>query len=142
MFVTSISFRGTFESFWDRTEVSEQSWCKVLTYELVNPTFEISLFKLCIKTNVVSRIYMVYTWNEDHSNSKGVHKQMQHVHKEMQFLESILKMHGIHCPHVVHGSVLYLNGSLLYTNKRSFWILYYRCMRFIVPMSYMGLCYI
>ena len=39
----SISFRVTFKSFWDLTEVSEQSWYKVLTYELVNPTFKISL---------------------------------------------------------------------------------------------------
>ena len=38
-----ISFRGIFTSFWDLTEVSEQSWYKVLTYELVNPTFKISL---------------------------------------------------------------------------------------------------
>ena len=44
MFVTSINFRGTFESFWDLTEVSEQSWYKVLTYELVNPTFKLSLY--------------------------------------------------------------------------------------------------
>jgi len=45
MFVTSISIRRTFKSFWDLTEVSEQSWYKleVLTYELVNPTFKISL---------------------------------------------------------------------------------------------------
>jgi len=28
---------------WDLTEVSEQSWYKVLTYELVNPTLKISL---------------------------------------------------------------------------------------------------
>jgi len=43
MFVTPISFRGTFKSFCDLTEVSEQSWYKVLTYELVHPTFKISL---------------------------------------------------------------------------------------------------
>jgi len=42
-FVTSISIRGTFKSFWDLTEVSEQSRHKVLTYELVNPTLKISL---------------------------------------------------------------------------------------------------
>jgi len=47
MFVTSISIRGTFKSFWDLTEVSEQSWYKVLTYELVNPTFKISLLQIC-----------------------------------------------------------------------------------------------
>ena len=34
---------GPFKSFWDLTEVSEQSWYKVLTYEIVNPTFKISL---------------------------------------------------------------------------------------------------
>jgi len=45
MFVTSISFRGTFKSFCDLTEVDEQSWYKVLTYELVNPTFKISPLK-------------------------------------------------------------------------------------------------
>jgi len=33
------SFRG----FWDLTEVCEQSWYKVLTYALVNPTFKTSL---------------------------------------------------------------------------------------------------
>ena len=43
MFVTSISFRGTLESFWDLTEVRAQSWYKVRSYELVNPTFKISL---------------------------------------------------------------------------------------------------
>ena len=43
MFVTSISFGGTSKSFWDLTEVSEQSWYKVLTCELVNQTFKISL---------------------------------------------------------------------------------------------------
>jgi len=45
MFVASTRFRGTFKSFWDLTdsEVSEQSWYIVLTYELVNPTFKISL---------------------------------------------------------------------------------------------------
>jgi len=41
MFVTSI--RWTFKSFWDLTQVSEQSWYKMLTYEFVNPTFKISL---------------------------------------------------------------------------------------------------
>jgi len=44
MFVTLMSFRGTFKSFWDLTEVSAQSWYKVCTYHLVNPTFKISLF--------------------------------------------------------------------------------------------------
>jgi len=44
MFVTLISFGGTFKSFWDLIEVSEQSWYKVFTYESVNPTFKISLF--------------------------------------------------------------------------------------------------
>jgi len=44
MFVKSINFRGTFESFWDLTEVSAQSWYKVRTYHLVNPTFKISLY--------------------------------------------------------------------------------------------------
>ena len=43
MFVTWISFRGTFQSFWDLSEVSAQSWYKVRTYDLVNPTFKISL---------------------------------------------------------------------------------------------------
>jgi len=43
MFVTWISFRGTFQSFWDLTEVSAQSWYKVRTYDLVHPTFKISL---------------------------------------------------------------------------------------------------
>ena len=47
MFVTSISIRGTFKSFWDLTEVSEQSWYKVLTYELVNPTLKVSLLQIC-----------------------------------------------------------------------------------------------
>jgi len=46
MFVTSISFRGTFKSFWYLAEVSEQSWYKVLTYELVKPTFKISLLRV------------------------------------------------------------------------------------------------
>jgi len=41
MFVTSISFRGTLKSFWYLTEVSEQSWYKVLTYE-----FSVALFLL------------------------------------------------------------------------------------------------
>ena len=49
MFVTLISFRGTFKSFWDLTEVSAQSWYTVRTYHLVNPTFKISLLKI---TNV------------------------------------------------------------------------------------------
>ena len=40
MFVTSISFRGTFKSFWDLTEVSDQCWYKVLTYELAKPYFQ------------------------------------------------------------------------------------------------------
>jgi len=44
MFVTWISFRGTFQSFWDLTEVNVQSWYKVCTYDLVNPFFEICLF--------------------------------------------------------------------------------------------------
>jgi len=39
MFVTWIIFRGTFKSFWDLTEVSAQSWYKMRTYHLVNPTF-------------------------------------------------------------------------------------------------------
>jgi len=43
MFVTSISSRGTFKSLWDLTEVSAQSRYKVRSYELVNPTFKISL---------------------------------------------------------------------------------------------------
>jgi len=47
MFVTWISFCWTFKSFWDLTEVSEQSWYKVLTDELVNPTFKISLLRVC-----------------------------------------------------------------------------------------------
>ena len=47
MFVTSISFRGAVKSFWDLTEVSEQSWYKVLTYELVNPTVKTSLL-MCV----------------------------------------------------------------------------------------------
>ena len=46
MFVKWISFGGTFKSFWHFTEVSEQSWYKVLTYELVNPTFKISLLRV------------------------------------------------------------------------------------------------
>ena len=45
MFV--ISFHGTFKSFWYLNEVREQSWHKVLTYELVNPTFKISLLRVC-----------------------------------------------------------------------------------------------
>ena len=40
-----MSFRGTFKSFWDLTEVSAQSWYKVRTYTLVNPTFKISLLQ-------------------------------------------------------------------------------------------------
>ena len=44
MFVALISFRGTFNSFWGPFEVSEQSLYKVLTYEIVNPTFKINLF--------------------------------------------------------------------------------------------------
>jgi len=43
MFVTWISFRGTFQSFWDLTEVSAQSWYKVRNCDLLNHTFEISL---------------------------------------------------------------------------------------------------
>ena len=49
MFVTTIHFRGTYKSLWDLTEVSEQSWYEVLTYELVIPTFKISLLKLLIE---------------------------------------------------------------------------------------------
>ena len=45
MFVTKINFRGTFKSFWNLTEVSAQSWYKVHTYNLVNPTLKISLSK-------------------------------------------------------------------------------------------------
>jgi len=50
--VASINFRGTYTSFWDLTEVSKQSWYKVLTDELVNPTFKISLYvhTLCEET--------------------------------------------------------------------------------------------
>ena len=44
MFVTSTSFRGTFKSFWDLTEASEQSWYKVLTYELVHRLSKSNLF--------------------------------------------------------------------------------------------------
>jgi len=43
MFVRLIKFRGTFQSFWDLTEVSAQSWYKVRTYHLVHSTFKISL---------------------------------------------------------------------------------------------------
>jgi len=43
MFVTRISFRGTLQSFCDLTEVSAQSWYKVRTYDIVNPTFKISI---------------------------------------------------------------------------------------------------
>jgi len=43
MFVASISFRGTSGSFWDLTEVSAQSWYRVRSYHLVNPTVKISL---------------------------------------------------------------------------------------------------
>ena len=43
--MTSISFRGTFKSFWDLTEVGEQSWYKVLSHKIVYPTFKISLLK-------------------------------------------------------------------------------------------------
>jgi len=45
MFVTLISFRGNFKSFWDLTEVSAQSWYKVHINNLVDPTFKISLLK-------------------------------------------------------------------------------------------------
>ena len=45
MFVTWISFRGTFQSFLDLTEVSAQSWYKVRTNDSVNPTFKISLLQ-------------------------------------------------------------------------------------------------
>ena len=41
----TLSFRGTFKSFWDLTEVSVQSWYNVRSYELVNPTFKISLYR-------------------------------------------------------------------------------------------------
>jgi len=47
-FVTWISFRGTFQSFWDLIEVSAQSLYKVRT-DLVTPTFKISLLGV-IKT--------------------------------------------------------------------------------------------
>jgi len=52
MFVTSISIRGTFKSFWDLTEVSKQSWYKVLTYKLVNPTFK-------IRSNQMNCLFMI-----------------------------------------------------------------------------------
>jgi len=45
IFVELISFRATFKSFWDLTEVSAPSEYKVLTYYLVDPTFKISLLK-------------------------------------------------------------------------------------------------
>jgi len=48
MFVTLISFRGTFKSFWDLSEVSEQSWYKVLTDELVNPKISLSSVLPCV----------------------------------------------------------------------------------------------
>jgi len=44
MFVTWISFGGNVQSFWDLTEVFSQSWYKVRTCDLINPTFKISLF--------------------------------------------------------------------------------------------------
>ena len=46
MFVTLKSFRGTFKSFWDFTEVRAQSWYNVRTYHLVKPTFKISLLQI------------------------------------------------------------------------------------------------
>ena len=49
MFVMWINFRWTFQSFWDLTEVSAQSWYKVRTYDLINPTFKISLGRLSKK---------------------------------------------------------------------------------------------
>ena len=49
MFVTWISFRGTFQSFLDLTDVSAQSWYKVRTDDLVNPTFKISLLYVPIR---------------------------------------------------------------------------------------------
>jgi len=53
MFVTWISFRGTFQSFWDFTEVSAQSRYKLRTDDLDNPTFEIRLL-------LVSWIYVIH----------------------------------------------------------------------------------
>ena len=53
MFVTWMSFCGTFQSFWDLTEVSAQSWYKVRTYDLVNLTFEISLFMIGLFCHVM-----------------------------------------------------------------------------------------
>ena len=49
MFVTWISFRGTFQSFLDLIDVSAQSWYKVRTDDLVNPTFKISLLYVQIR---------------------------------------------------------------------------------------------
>ena len=49
MFVTWISFRGTFQSFLDLTDVSAQSWYKVRADDLVNPTFKISLLYVQIR---------------------------------------------------------------------------------------------
>ena len=48
MFVTWISFHGTLKSFWDLTEVSAQSWYKMHTHDLVNPTFNISMIFWCV----------------------------------------------------------------------------------------------
>jgi len=48
LFVTWIKLRGTFQSFWDLTEIGVQSWYKVCTYYLVNPTFNISLWFLLL----------------------------------------------------------------------------------------------
>ena len=47
---------GTFESIWDLTEVSEslESWYTVLTNDLVNPTFKISLLPETVHTCVHS----------------------------------------------------------------------------------------
>jgi len=49
--------RGTFKSFWDLLEVSTQSWCKVRFYELVNPTFIISLLGPQIDQQEITFIY-------------------------------------------------------------------------------------
>ena len=63
MFVTWISFRETFQSFWDLTEVCEQSWynLKVLIYELVNPTFKILLG--CLGVNCAIRKKLAEIFN-------------------------------------------------------------------------------
>ena len=53
--MTWISFRGTFKSFLGLTEVIEQTRNKVLTYELVNPTFKITLISQFLATSDVCR---------------------------------------------------------------------------------------